>query len=168
MSLPNKIFLIGFMGSGKSTIGRKLANKLSYTFYDLDKEIEHKEGSSIAEIFSKKGEQYFRKLESEVLSTLSNENQVIALGGGTPCYADNMEFINQTGTSIYLKYNAGILFSRLVKAKSQRPLLAGKTDEELKAFIEEKLTERELFYKQSEYIIESPNLTTEELLNLFQ
>ncbi len=156
------------MGSGKSTIGKKLANKLSYAFCDLDKEIEKKEGKTITEIFSEKGEEYFRTIECEELRTLSDENQVVALGGGTPCYADNMEFINQKGTTVYLKYNSGILFSRLKNAKAERPLLAGKSDDELKVFIEETLSDRENYYLQSRFVVESQNLTVDEILKLIQ
>lgn len=156
------------MGSGKSTIGKKLANKLSYAFYDLDTEIEKQEGKTISEIFEQKGEEYFRMLESEALKTLSNENQVVALGGGTPCFNENIDFINQNGISIYLKYNSGILFSRLVNAKNQRPLLADKTDDELKVFIEAKLTEREIFYNQCLIIAEEENLNTDKLISLLE
>ena len=168
MKTPDKIFLIGFMGSGKSTLGKRLANKLDVTFFDLDIEIENQEGLSVNEIFNQKGEEYFRKIESDVLKRITAEHSkfVLALGGGTPCFNDNISVINHNGKSVYLKYNAGMLYSRLVNAKADRPLLKGKTDEELKAFIEQKLTEREIFYNQSEFIIESDNIKVEIILEL--
>lgn len=158
------------MGSGKSTLGKKLANKLGFAFIDLDKEIEEKEQQSINQIFEEKGEDYFRLIEKNILEELVSENTsfVMALGGGTPCFNNNMEFINANGYSIYLKYNSGILFSRLVNAKTQRPLLKGKDDEQLKRFIEEKLAEREIFYKQSKFIIEEDNLKPESIIPLIK
>lgn len=165
-----RIFLIGFMGSGKSTLGKRLASKLEIPFIDLDTEIASLENASIDCLFEQKGEAYFRKVESEVLrtTTQSNESFVLAVGGGTPCFKDNMKHIKQQGTSIYLKYNSGILHSRLVEAKIKRPLLKDKTSEELKMFIESKLKEREEFYLQADYIAESNNLTVEGLLSLIQ
>ncbi len=156
------------MGSGKSTIGKRLANKLGYTFIDLDKEIEEVQNKTINELFEE-GEAQFRVIEAEQLRTASLNNQqfVMALGGGTPCFNDNMEFINSNGTSIYLKYNIGVLFSRLKNAKEERPLLKDKSDDELLVYIEEKLMEREDFYKKCSLTIESKNLTVEEMLGLF-
>ena len=154
------------MGSGKSSLGKKLAKKLNQPFYDLDVVIEEKENKTIAEIFEEKGEEYFRNIERETLHELTDNNSsfVLALGGGTPCFYDNIEFINANGTSIYLKYNAGILHSRLINAKTERPLVKDKTDDELKQFITEKLTEREVFYKQAKLIIEGNNLKVEDLI----
>lgn len=154
------------MGSGKSTLGNKLANKLNLPFLDLDLLIEEQEHSTIAEIFNQKGEDYFRALETTILkdSVVSNPKFVFSLGGGTPCFNNNMEFINENGTSIYLKYNAGILASRLLVAKQQRPLIADKNEEELKQYVEKLLTEREPFYNQSKIIVEGMNITANAII----
>jgi len=153
------------MGSGKTTLGRKLANKLNQPFFDLDAEIERLEGEVVSGIFEKNGENYFRKVESEVLRKIINEHAsfVMAVGGGTPCHCNNMEMINQSGTSIYLKYNAGILTSRLINAKTKRPLIKNLNEEELIVFVENKLVERELFYEQSNFVVEKTNIKVENL-----
>ena len=115
---------------------KKLSNKLFKPFFDLDDEIERSEGFSINELFEKYGEDYFRKKEKEILADiiLNNESFVMSVGGGTPCFYDNMEVIKQSGSSIYLKYNAGILTSRLINAKSKRPLVKNLSEIELKVF----------------------------------
>lgn len=156
------------MGSGKSTLGKKLAKKLNQPFYDLDALIEKAANKSIIEIFEHEGQEYFRELEQHTLKELTNNNNdfVLALGGGTPCFYDNMNFINANGCSIYLKYNSGILCSRLINAKAERPLLKDKPDEQLKSFIDEKLIEREKFYLKSRFIIENKNITTNDIINL--
>ena len=156
------------MGCGKSTLGKKLANKLYKPFFDLDDEIERSEGFSINELFEKYGEDYFRKKEKEILADiiLNNESFVMSVGGGTPCFYDNMEVIKQSGSSIYLKYNAGILTSRLINAKSKRPLVKNLSEIELKVFIQNKLNEREEFYLQADFILEKNNLRVEDLIEL--
>ena len=167
MTNKNKIFLIGFMGSGKSTLGKKLANKLNQPFYDLDALIEQKEKKTITEIFEEKGEECFRNIERETLQELTDNNSsfVLALGGGTPCFHDNIEFINANGTSVYLKYNSGILHSRLINAKTERPLVKDKIDDELKQLIVNKLAEREIFYNKAQLIMEGDNLKVEDLIS---
>lgn len=154
------------MGSGKSTLGKKLAKKLNLQFLDLDQLIEKQEHCSIADIFHKKGENYFRVLETAVLnhSITTNQNFVLSLGGGTPCFNNNIELINQSGKSIYLKYNAGILTSRLLTAKQQRPLIVGKNEKELKQFVLDLLNQREPFYNQCQFIIEGNNITTDAIV----
>lgn len=156
------------MGCGKSTLGKKLAKKLGLDFYDLDKCIEEKAQLSIANIFKTKGEEQFRKLESEQLISLINNksNYVVALGGGAPCFNDNMKLINEAGTSIYLKYNEGILASRLINAKAERPLIANKTKEELIDFISKLLSEREQFYNQSKIVVEGNNISVNQVVDL--
>jgi shikimate kinase len=168
MIIDKKIFLLGFMGSGKSTLGKKIANHLHVSFFDLDNEIENEEKSTVAQIFEKEGEEYFRLIEQKVLTQLINEEavSVIALGGGTPCFYDNMKLINQSGTSIYIKYNSGILCSRLINAKITRPLIKGKSEQELKNYIENTLTQREVFYKQSKFIVEANNIKVEDVVGL--
>jgi len=155
------------MGSGKTTLGKKLAKYLSYTFIDLDKTIEEEEGRSIQQIFKEEGETYFREKEREALTKENANRFVMALGGGTPCFYDNMAIINKRGTSIYLKYNQGMLTSRLINSKN-RPLIQNKTETELKKFVSHKLKEREAYYNQSNYTIEGNNLKVEDIINLFK
>ncbi len=155
------------MGSGKTTLGKKLANKLGYHFVDLDEAIEQHEQKSIVSIFENQGEDFFRTIESKMLDEIltTTSNVVLSVGGGTPCYFNNMELINKQATSIYLKYNVGMLYSRLISAKTKRPLIAKKSDEELKDFIQKTLLEREGFYNQSNIIVEGNNITTEIILH---
>lgn len=156
------------MGSGKTSLGKKLAKKLNLPFFDLDQRIEEQEQSTITEIFNKKGEDYFRTIETVVLKdTIDNHPSfVLSLGGGTPCFNNNMSIINQSGISIYLKYNGGILISRLLLAKQQRPLIASKNKEELKQFVVDLLTQREPFYNQCQLIVENNNITTDTIVKL--
>lgn len=148
------IFLLGFMGSGKSTIGRALAKLSGTSFIDLDHHIEEQEGRSITEIFTNSGEAVFRQLETNYLKKLigQDDNCIVSLGGGTPCFNENMKLINSSGTSVYLKTGVDELFSRLVGQKDHRPLLAGKSDDELRTFIKQKIAEREPFYNRSNII----------------
>lgn len=119
-----RIFLLGFMGSGKSSLARELAHKLTYSFIDLDNLVEERSGKKIAEIFENDGEVVFRKIEHDcLLETFSHKNIVIATGGGTPCFFNNIDLINQNGISVYLKFNPGILASRLSNDKGKRPLI---------------------------------------------
>lgn len=151
----DKIFLEGFMGCGKSTFGRKLAAELEWDFIDLDDYIEEKEGRSISDIFEKEGESFFRELETKTLEeTRDWTNTVISCGGGTPCFNDNAERINQLGYSVYIKLPASVLKGRLIGEKAKRPLLAKLTDEELLTFIQYKLAEREPFYTKAKKIFE--------------
>lgn len=152
----SKIILLGYMGSGKSTIAKYLGEIKQLPFIDLDNYIEEKAGIAIKEIFSTKGEIYFRKLEHQAFVELLNTEQdcIIGLGGGTPCYANNHQLLIGEGrTSIYLKASIDTLFSRLVKEKAQRPLIADKTDEEMKEFIAIHLFERSYFYNQAQYTV---------------
>jgi shikimate kinase len=168
MACKNKIFLIGFMGSGKTTLGKRLAKKLDKPFLDLDVEIEKSESLTINQIFEKFGETHFRELESKVLKALiiNNKEFVLSLGGGTPCDKNNMNLINNSGASIYLKYNAGILASRLIEAKAERPLIKNLDENQLKEFITNKLIEREVFYDQCKFTIENNNVRVEDLIEL--
>jgi shikimate kinase len=143
------IFLIGYMGVGKTTLGKQLANKLNYTFIDTDTWIEQKMQLSIPEIFAKFGEHYFRELEKEAVQQLPKEKIVVATGGGLPCYGNLMSTILDSGISIYLHRPAKELVQRLVNAKSNRPLIQHKSEAELLAFITDQLHEREVFYTQA-------------------
>jgi len=148
-----KIILLGYMGSGKTSVGKKLAKKVFVPFYDLDQYIESKEGETIANIFEKKGEIYFRKIEHKYLKEFLNEKDeyILSLGGGTPCYAGNMNAIlDQQGvTSIYLQASIPTLKERISKNKKKRPLVASLDDEKLSEFIAKHLFERRNFYEQA-------------------
>ena len=159
-----KIFLIGFMGSGKTTLGRKLASRLGYEFIDLDHKLEQQVELSIAEYFQIFGEDAFRILESEVLKkTLYPDNAIISTGGGLPCYFDNMDWMKANGKSVYIKLSPKTLADRLETGKEERPLLQDKHGDALVDFIEQKLGEREKFYSQANIIVDGLSLTAEKL-----
>lgn len=157
-----RIFLIGFMGSGKSTMGKKLATKLGYNFIDLDHEIEKQIGTSIGDYFAIHGEAAFRKLESENLKNFPYpQNAVVATGGGTPCFFDNMDWMNANGTSMYIEMPPAALAKRLEGGKEKRPLLRDLDEAQMIAFIESKLSERESFYKRATININGINLNAD-------
>ena len=159
-----KIFLIGFMGSGKTTLGRKLAARIGYQFIDLDHKLEQQVELSIAEYFSIFGEDAFRKKESEVLkTTVYPENTIISAGGGLPCYFDNMDWMNANGKTVYLKLSPKTLAGRLESGKEERPLLQDKHGDDLVVFIEQKLAEREGFYSQAQIVTDGLSLTAEKM-----
>ena len=150
----SKIFLIGYMGSGKSTIARLLAEKTGVSSFDSDNLIEKKTGMSVPEIFQQKGEIYFRKLEHEMLKTIiaSPEPMIVSLGGGTPCYANNHELLNGEGViSVYLKGSIATLSERLSKSKTKRPLIDGLAENELGEFIAKHLFDRSYYYNKATY-----------------
>jgi len=158
------IFLIGFMGCGKTTLGRKLASRLGYGFMDLDHVLEAQAGMTIADYFTQFGEAAFRKLESEVLKqTDYTANVVVSTGGGLPCFFDNMDWMNTHGKTIYIKLSPKTLADRLEKEKAHRPLLHEKHGEALVAFIDEKLTERDEFYNRAAIIADGLSLTAEKV-----
>lgn len=159
-----KIFLIGFMGCGKSTLGKKLAVKLGYDFVDLDHQIEKNIGTTIGSYFAAHGEAAFRKLESETLKTFSYPaNAVIATGGGTPVFFDNMDWMNANGLTLYIEMSPAALAKRLESGKEKRPLLRDLHDDALIEFIEHKLAERDGFYKQAALILDGINLNADEM-----
>ncbi len=161
-----KIFLIGFMGSGKTTAGKKLAYRLSYEYLDLDLFIEQQEQDSIRNIFGKKGERYFREQEHKYLRKISGyDDCVISTGGGAPCYFDNMDYMNKAGLTVYLKMDPGQLVSRLKDGREERPLIKDKDDQELLQFIKDKLGEREEYYSKAHLIVDGFNLNISELLD---
>lgn len=147
-----RIFLVGYMCAGKTTIGTELAQKLGFTFIDLDQYIESQEGKSISTIFAEKGEAYFRQLERQALTDMFvQEKVVIATGGGTPCQGDNMTRMNRNGTTVFLNPNLDELALRLEIGKHTRPLLKDKTSAEMRHFIEQMLKERLPYYSQAKY-----------------
>lgn len=145
-----KISLLGYMGAGKSSLGQSLALKLDLPFIDLDEQIAAKAGQSVSELILNKGEIYFRQIEREVLlNCLQLPSFVLALGGGTPCYFDNMQKLNANSTSFYLEKSIGDLFEVLQKDRRERPLIAHLEDDDLKEFIAKHLFERRNFYEQA-------------------
>lgn len=155
------------MGSGKTTYGRQLADALKYNFLDLDEAIEKKAGTTIARLFEEKGEEHFRKLESVVLrETEKLENTVIATGGGTPIFGDNLEWMNTQGKTIYLKVFETELYHRLVDQIEQRPLLKNIAEDELQTFIYETLRKRAYFYHRTQIVIDPMQLSAAELAEI--
>lgn len=153
--MTRHIFLIGFMGSGKTHWGRILAEKLDSPFLDLDAFIEAGEGKTVAAIFEAVGESGFRVLEREYLHRLAAlPPTVVAAGGGTPCFFDNMEWMKRHGLTIYLKTPPEALFERLKNERQHRPLLKAPDDDALHAFIRERLAMRELYYRQADKVVE--------------
>jgi shikimate kinase len=143
------------MGSGKTTAGKKLAAALEWSFVDLDKKIEEHTGKIIPDIFSQYGEAYFRTVEAEVLRNLKDQtNTIISTGGGTPCHDENMNYMIETGITIYLKLTPGQLKSRLTGSKSVRPLIKDLDPNELLGFIENKLSHRQKWYNRAEITVE--------------
>ena len=165
-----RIFLTGYMGSGKSTIGRKLAALMGMNFIDLDKYIEERNFKSVPAIFAQEGEQAFREKERQALREVSQfEEIVIGTGGGAPCYFDNMKLMNEAGITIYLAPDNATLAFRLLKSKTERPLIAGKTKEELELCIRQALEIRGPFYEQSKIVIRGINdVQPEEVYRLIQ
>ena len=143
------------MGAGKTTVGRLLAKKINYSFIDIDCFIENRYHKTISKIFEEVGETGFREIERRALLEISNyENVVVSTGGGLPCFFDNMEVMNQTGITIYLRENIDELTGRLNSNKHNRPLIKEKNPEELQNFIETNIKNREPFYTQAKFIID--------------
>ncbi len=160
-------FLIGFMGSGKTYWGKIWAQKKGLHFYDLDEIIEAKEGRSIATIFEKEGEEYFRKKETETLHTFSEkDNFVTACGGGAACFNNNMQWMNENGITVYLSATPQYILSRIKEEKDKRPLINKLNEAELLFFIEQKLKEREPFYNQAQLILPVADLNDDSLSKL--
>lgn len=156
------------MGSGKSTVGRLLAERLDHLFVDLDEHIEAAEGLSIAQIFDEKGEIYFRKKESHYVSGLLSERDeiILSLGGGTPCYGNNMEHIQEfTDSVFYLKVSIAELTTRLLMEKNERPLIKNVNDEDLPEFIGKHLFERNRFYQKANYTVECDNKEADSIVS---
>jgi len=155
----NRIYLIGYMGSGKTTIGRELAKKLDFQFIDVDHFIENRQRKTINKIFSEKGEDAFRLIEHKALEEISLfENVVVSTGGGAPCFYNNMELMNNNGYTIYLKTSPEELTKRLSITKNERPLLKEKTPEEMQAFIAENIEKRNDYYNQARLIFDAEQM----------
>ncbi|MCD8210033.1 MAG: shikimate kinase [Prevotella sp.] len=147
-----RIIILGYMGAGKTTLGKVLAKELGVQFYDLDWYIEQRMRKTISELFSQYGEDGFRKIECNLLHEVAEfEDVVISCGGGTPCFFDNMDYMNSQGDTVYLKASTDVLLGHLKMGKTVRPLLKGKTPEEMRQFIEEQLMAREKYYLKAKY-----------------
>ncbi len=157
-----RIFLTGYMGAGKTTIGKDLSKRMGLSFIDLDLYIESRYLKSVPQLFAEKGEAAFRDIEQRMLHEVAAfEDVLISTGGGAPCYADNMAFMNRQGTTVYLKVSVDELANRLEACKSTRPVLAGRKGETLKAFIAETLVKREPFYLQASVVFDAEVMLTE-------
>ena len=154
-----RIFLIGYMGAGKTTLGRALAAALGIQFIDLDCYIEERFRKTISQIFAEKGEDEFRDIERRMLHEVGEfEDVIISTGGGTPCFFDNVEYMNAQGTTVFLDVPVERLFIRLCIARSKRPLIKDKSDEELRAFIIEQLEKRAPHYSKAQYSFKADRL----------
>lgn len=148
-----RILIIGYMGAGKTTLGKVLAKDLGLPFYDLDWYIESRMMKTVPQLFAERGEDGFRKVEHNMLHEVAEfEDVVISCGGGTPCFYDNMEYMNAQGDTVYLKASPEVLYAHLQMGKVERPLLKNKTREEMQAFIQEQLAEREEYYTKARHI----------------
>ena len=169
--MVNTIFLIGYMGAGKTVIGKSLSKSIYYNFYDLDNFIESMEKKKISEIFNNHNEVYFRKLENKYLKILSEkkESKIISLGGGTPCFKNNIKIIDSTPNSIkiYLKASVDCLIKRLKDGKSKRPLISHiKSKKDLKEFISKHLFDRAYYYENADVKLNVDNLKINEIVSL--
>lgn len=162
-----KIFLIGFMGCGKSYWGKLLSQKLKFPYFDLDEQIESSEGKTITQIFALEGEEYFRLKEKEILYILteSHESFVLSTGGGTPCFYNNIDYMNNAGTTVWINSSVNTMFDRLIKEKEKRPLIRNLTDEQLRAYIAKKYADRRIYYQQASVIVHADNIDLQQLTN---
>jgi shikimate kinase len=160
-----KIFLAGFPGCGKTFVGRQAAGLMKYAFQDTDEIIAGEQGLTIPEIFSQKGEDFFREKETAVLKSLEKKrNVIIATGGGLPCFHDNMQWMNEHGITVYMEASAAFLFHRLVKEKKSRPLISKLTDIELMIYITETLAARRDFYSKAAVTVNAETITPAKLV----
>jgi shikimate kinase len=164
-----KIFLIGFMGSGKTHWGRKLSAKLNLPFFDLDSVIIEQEQKSVADIFTEKGEEHFRYLEKETLERITTEQEsfILSCGGGTPCFFNNIEFMKKSGKVIWLNTSIDMLTQRLNRERQTRPLISDMvTNEDLRRYVVKKLSERRMYYQQADVTVGEETTNLEELIHI--
>ena len=163
-----RIILLGYMGAGKTTIGKALAKELGIMFYDLDWYIEERFHTKVAKIFAEEGEARFRDLERRMLHEVAEfENIVLSCGGGTPCHFDNMDYLNTVSQTCYLQASPDTILQHLSMSRGERPLLKGKTPEELRTFVTEQLAERRPFYEKARHTIEVDVLDSFDKIQLF-
>ncbi|MGN1229240.1 MAG: shikimate kinase [Prevotella sp.] len=150
-----RIILIGYMGAGKTTVGKALAKEMGLQFYDLDWYIESRMRKTVPQIFAERGEEGFRQIERNMLHEVAEfEDVILSCGGGTPCFFDNMDYMNGQGDTIYLKADPEVLYKHLLMGKTERPLLKNKTPEQLIDFIKEQLEKREPFYTKAKHVLD--------------
>jgi len=161
-----KIYLIGFMGSGKTHWGRQLSQKLGLPFFDMDEQVISSEGKSINEIFEIYGEEYFRLKEKGILHVITETHSsfVMACGGGSPCYFNNIDYMNQAGTTVWLNTPLNVLFQRLLLEQDKRPLLKDLSDTQLKSFINRKFSDRKIYYEQADVAIDDENISLDHFI----
>ena len=161
-----KIFFIGFMGSGKTHWAKQVSEKLHIPFFDLDEQIISHEEKSISEIFAENGEEYFRLLEKDILHiiTESHDNFAMACGGGTPCYYNNIDYMNRSGTTIWINTTIDTLYQRLIKEKATRPLIKDLSNEQLKGFVIRKFSDRKIYYEQADIVVDEDPVRLESLI----
>lgn len=164
-----RVFLVGFMGSGKSYWGRRWAEQMGFDFIDLDEVIEARLGKTVSDIFEQEGEEHFRQTESDELRLLSGrENIIISCGGGTPCFHENMDWMNASGITVYLSSTPKILFDNIMQDSVRRPLVKDVNDAEILYFVEKKLKERAPFYEKATITLPATALndkSLEQILN---
>ncbi len=162
-----RIIIVGYMGAGKTTVGKSLSKALGIPFYDLDWYIESRMRKTVPQIFAEKGEDGFRRIEHNMLHEVAEfEDVIISCGGGTPCFFDNMDYLNTQGETIYLKATPEVLYKHLRMGKTERPLLKDKTPEEMQHFITQQLQQREPYYLKSRHILDVNLLDTYEKINI--
>jgi len=165
-----RIFLIGFMGSGKTYWGKILSRRLEMPFYDLDTVIEAVENKSVRQIFNDEGEEHFRKKEQEALEAIidDHEDVVVSTGGGTPCFFNNIDLMKKNGKVIWLNTSVEVLVQRLIKEKQSRPLIKNISDSELKSFIVKKMQDRRLYYEQADITLKEELVSIDSFLKQIQ
>ena len=161
-----KIYLIGFMAAGKTHWGQQLSQKLNIPFFDMDEQIVNSEGQSINDIFEKFGEEYFRVKEKGVLHivTESHSSFVLACGGGSPCYFNNIDYMNQNGTTVWLNTPMNVLFQRLLVEKDKRPLLKDLSDDQIRSFVIKKFADRKIYYEQAQVVIDDEEISLDHFI----
>lgn len=160
------LFLVGYMGAGKTTVAKELSMYYGFKYIDLDLYIEKKMRQKIEDVFKERGEDGFRIIERICLGEIADQSGVVvALGGGTPCFFDNMSVIKRAGTTVFLRMKVENLFKRLSGAHVRRPLLTGKSGDELYDFIKRQLEQRTMYYSKSDIIIDADGLSSEEIVN---
>ena len=161
-----KIYLLGFMGAGKSFWGKQLSKKLNYPLLDLDNYIEEQEGKIINNIFLEKGEEYFRQVEHQYLQYLTENNKdlILSCGGGTPCFFNNIDYMNEKGVTVWLNISQEIILGRLKQNRSNRPLIKDLDDTELRQYIQKKLNDRKIYYSQSKLKMDDTQIDLNELI----
>lgn len=164
-----RIFLIGYMGCGKSTIGRTLASALKLTFIDLDTFLEKRYFRTIPQIFAEEGEAGFRLKERKILEEVSAfDDVIVATGGGVPCFFDNMDLMNNSGFCVFLDVDTDSLVNRLIHAKTERPLIKGKSPDELHGFVDEMMQKRRPFYEKARFILRGNEIKPEQVIDLLK